>query len=192
MTKVWCQSAVEEEYTEARIVSEQWFGTDFSVFDCKPAPWRSLDMTLELRWGHPPADFFEPGTVFTVSNRLKQALDEFRVQAEYFPLRVLRRGREYTERTFYFCNILIMLECFDLKRGAYTFCKKRGYRDYVDKIKRLAIDEGKAAGHDLFRIAKGGEGIVCVSDRVASRIAEGGFTGVRLVEPQDWQYGCVA
>jgi hypothetical protein len=191
MSKIWCRSAAEEEYTEARIVSEQWFGTDFSVFNCEPAPWRSLDMTLELLWDYPPADFFEAGTVFTVSDRLKHVLDQFDVRAEYFPLRVARRGQEYMERAFYFCNILDLVDCFDLKRGKYTFETKPGFTDHVHQIRRLAIDGAKAAGHDLFRIAKGGEYIVCVTDMLASRIQDGRFTGMRLVKPRDWRFGCV-
>ena len=191
MSKVWCQSGAEEEFTEAEIISEQWFETDFSFTACKPAPWRSLDMTLELRWDYPPADYFEPGTVFTVSDRLKAVLDEFNAPAEYFPLRVLQHGREYTERTFYFCNILELVECLDLKRGEYTFWKKRGFTDHVDKITRFAINERAAAGHDLFRIAKGAEYLVCVSDRVARRVEERRLTGVRFLAPEDWRFGCV-
>lgn len=189
MAKVWCRSGAEEEYTQARILSEQWFESDFSVFDFKPAPWASLDMTLEVYSEHPPADYFEPGTVFTVSDRLKATLDEFEVRAQFFPVRVVYDGRDYTERAFFFCNLLDRVECLDLNRGEYTFWKKPGFTDHVDAIKRLAIDESKAAGHDLFRIAKGAEYIVGVSDRVASRIDQQRHTGVRLVEPSDWSFG---
>jgi hypothetical protein len=188
MTKIWCRLA--EEYTRAQIVSEGWFAYDFSVFDCEPAPERFPDVTLDIRSGYPPADFFEPGTVFTVSDRLRSVLEEFKAKAEFFPVRITYRGREYTERSFYFCNILDCVECLDLARGKYTFWKT-GPTDRVDKIRKLAIDEKKAAGHDLFRIAKGGEYLVCVSEGVASRIAERRLTGVRLIEPKEWRFGCV-
>ena len=187
MTKIWCQSA--NEHTQARIVSEEWFESGFSVFDFKPARGQFSDLTLKITSARLPADFFEPGTMFVVSGRLKSVLEEFNVHAEFFPLRIIYRGREYTERTFYFCNILDCVECLDLARGKYTFWKKPGFTDRVDKIRKLVIDEKKAAGHDLFRIAKGGEYIVCVSDRVASRIAEQQLTGVRLIEPKDWRFG---
>jgi hypothetical protein len=190
MTRVWCQSLDEKEYTEARIASEEWFDYALSIPQGKPAPGRFPDTTLEIRTAPPPADFFQPGTMFTVSDRLKSVLEAFDVQAEFFSLRVLYRGREYTKRSFYFCNILDHVDCLDLAGGKYTFWKKPGFTDRVDKIRKLAIDEGKAAGHDLFRIANGGEYIVCVSDRAASRIVESQFTGVRLIEPQDWRFGC--
>jgi hypothetical protein len=189
MTKVWCQSLEEQSYTEARIAAEEWFAYPFSVFDCSPAPGASPEITLEISTPHPPADFFQPGTLFTVSDRLRAALEEFDVRTEFFPLRVLYGGAEYTERAFYFCNILDCVECLDLARGEYTFETKPGFTHLVHLIRKLAIDERKAAGHDLFRIANGGECTVCVSDRLASRIADGKLTAVRFVEPQDWHYG---
>jgi hypothetical protein len=190
MTKIWCESLDEREYTEARIVSEGWFDYALSLPPGKPAPGPFPDTTLEILSDHPPPDFFQRGTLFTVSDRLKSVLEEFRVPAEYFPLRIVYGTEEYTERTFYFCNIVDCLECFDLARGKYTFWKKPGFTDRVDKIRKLAIDEEKAAGHDLFRIAKGGEYIVCVSDRVASKIVDRHLTGVRFIEPEDWRFGC--
>src|SRR5262249_31160525 len=108
MTKIWCQSA--NEHTQARIVSEEWFESGFSVFDFKPARGQFSDLTLKITSARLPADFFEPGTMFVVSGRLKSVLEEFNVHAEFFPLRIIYRGREYTERTFYFCNILDCVE----------------------------------------------------------------------------------
>src|SRR5688572_27520434 len=106
MTKIWCQSGASGEYTQARIISEEWFESDFcSVFDCKPVTEWFPNTTLEIISEHPPADFFDPGTMFTVSDRLKSLLEEFSVHAEFFPLHVLYEGTEFTERSFYYCNI---------------------------------------------------------------------------------------
>jgi hypothetical protein len=179
----------DEEYTNARIVSEEWFDAGISVFDCMPVRGRFPDTALEITSSHAPSDFFEPGTIFTVSDRLKSLLEEFNVHAEFFPIRVIYEGKEYTERTFYFCNILDCIDGFDLARGDYTFWENPGFIDRVDKIKNLAIDEAKAAGHDLFRLTKGGEYIVCASDRVANRIVERQLTGLRMVKPEDWRFG---
>jgi hypothetical protein len=186
VTKLWSHVVDEEEYTEVRIVSDEWFAAGIGVFDCMPVQGRFPDVTLELRWKSPPADFFQAGTLFTVSDHLKSVLEEFPIRAEFFPVKVVRQGGGYVERAYYFCNILDCVECFDLTRGKYRFWEKPGFTDRVDRIEELVIDEDKAAGHDLFRIAKGGEYIVCVSDRVASTIAERQLTGMRLVNPEDW------
>lgn len=148
-------------------------------------------MTLEVYSEHPPDDYFEPGTVFTVSDPLKRALEKFEVRAEFFPIRVVYEGRDSTDRAFFFCNILDRVDCLDLKRGDYTFWTRPGFTDRVDAIEQLALDECKAAGHDLFRIGTGAEYVVCVSDRVADCIVAERYTGVRLIEPSDWSFGCV-
>ena len=185
MTKIWCATLVEKEYTRAQI-SEEWFDSGIDNCVCKPVEEPFPDVTLEIASKYVPADFFQPGTVFTVSDRLKAVLEEFDVRAEFFPLRILYKGKEFTRRTFYYCHIFDCVDCFDFKRGKYTFETNPGFTHLVSDIHELAIDEKKAAGHDLFRIAKGGEWIKCVSDRVASRIAEERFTGMRLLNPEDW------
>jgi hypothetical protein len=191
MAMVWCRSADEREYTEARIASEAWFQYGHNVFACEPARRPFPGITLELRWRHPPADFFEPGTLFTVSDRLKAVLEGAGARAEFLPVRVTRRGKEVAGRSFYFCNVLDLVDCFDLDRGEYTFETKPGFTDVVRQVRRLVIDEQKAAGHDLFRIARGGECIVCTSDRVAAAITDAKLTGVRMVRPEDWKFGAV-
>jgi len=189
MTKVWCRSAVEEEFTEAQIATDEWFDSDISVFDCTPVSGDFPKVVLELRWSHPPADFFQPGTMFIVSDRLKTALEEFPIRAEFFSVRVVRNGVDVQGGGFYYCNILDCVDCLDYENGEYVFESKSGFTNLVREINRLVIDGEKANGHDLFRIANGGEGIVCTSDRVASRISDGQFTGVRMIRPEDWRFG---
>lgn len=189
MTKVWCRSAVEEEFTEAQIVSDEWFDSDISVFDCTPVSGDFPGVTLELRWSHPPADFFEPGTMFIVSDRLRIALEEFPIRAEFFPVRIVRNGVDVEGGGFHFCNILDCVDCLDYETGDYIFEITPGFTHLVREINRLAVDDDKTIGHDLFRIANGGEGFVCTSDRVASRVSEGRFTGVRMIRPEDWRFG---
>jgi hypothetical protein len=163
--------------------------TYLAVKCCDTMAGRIPKMRLEILSNNPPADYFDVGTLFVASEHLKAVLDEFKVHAEFLPLHIIYDGKEYTERNFYFCNILDCVECLDFTRGKYTFWKKPGFTDEVDKIKNLAIDEKKASGHNLFRIAKGAEYIVCASDRLAGRIEDLKFTGMRFVEPKDWRFG---
>lgn len=90
------------------------------------------------------------------------------------------------DRAFFCCNILDAVECLDFDRGEYTFWQKAGFSDHVDSIKKLAIDEDKVVGYNLFRIAKGAEHIICVSDALANRIENGGFLGIKFVPPEEW------
>ncbi len=109
-------------------------------------------------------------------------LKDFNVNAEFFPLRVTYQGKVYSDRPFFFMNILDLADVFDHVRGEYTYWEDPEYADRVDKIKTLAIDEKKATPYPVFRIAKGGEYIIGVSDEVARRLVSTPFTGSRFRE----------
>jgi hypothetical protein len=191
MTKIWVQSADPNEYTEAlNLDTEALAEVMLQVKPCGSLAGRFPSIRLEILSDHPPSDFFEVGTLFVVSEQLRALLTECRAEAEFFPIRIIYQEHEYSERDFFVCNILDCVECFDLRRGKYTFWTKPGFTDHVKAIKKLAIDGAKAAGHELFRIAKGGEYIASASDRLAARIVESGSTGLRFVNPKDWRFGC--
>ena len=185
MTKIWEQS--EDEYTDARNLDmEKYLEFFLGVKTCESMAGRFPDIRYEILSDSPPHDNFYVGTHFVVSEKLKIAMEEFHVFAEFFPVRIIYNGEEYTERRYFECNILDCVDCFDHTRGKATFSKTRGFTDRIDKIKKLAIDEEKAAGHALFRIAKGAESIECVSDDLAARIEELRLTGMKFVDPDQW------
>lgn len=182
MTMIWCSALDDDEYTNADFDTEKWFASGISWVDCQPVQGTFPDITLEISVPHPPRDYFHAGSMFIVSNRLKSVLEEFEVRAEFFPVRILYEEQEYQKQAYYYCNILDCVDCFDRTRGEYTFWPS----GHVKGINKLAIDEDTAAGHDLFRIANGGEYIVCTSDRVAAAIIEQKCRGVVLKKPEDW------
>ncbi len=187
MTKIWRESSEPDGSTEAQILGlEDHLGIYMAVMGCRSMAGQFPRTSVEILSDHPPTDYFETGGMFVVSEKLKSVLDEFKVNCEYFHLQVVYHESEFTHKNFYFCNILDCIECFDLVRGEYTFWEKPGFRDRVDKIKKLAIDEEKVADHDLFRIAKGGEYFVCASDRLASRITDLHLTGMVFRGVADW------
>jgi hypothetical protein len=191
MSKVWLQSLEAAEYTEAVIVTEMepHLDTYLAVMSCQRLTGRFPETTLEIRSRHLPADYFDVGGMFIVSERVKAVLDEFAVPAEYFLLRIMRRSSRPVGQRFYFCNLLDCVAGLDLARGKYTFWKKPGFADHVQKVRKLAIDEPKVASYPLFRLAKCSPNIVCASDQLADRIRELRLTGMRFVVPEEWRFG---
>ena len=148
---------------------------------------------IEIRPGDELVDYFEIGPLPIVSASLKELLEEFLAKAEFFPVTILRTGKKYTEKSFYFCNILDLVDCLDQERGKYKIITLAHLpRPRVNEINKLAIDEAKADGHSLFRIADGGEDLICVSDELAARVKSGGFSGVTFVTPAKWRFGMYA
>lgn len=187
MTKIWREASDSEQYTEAQILDmENHLDAYMAVMGCQSMKGHFPDTTVKILTDDPPTDYFDSGGMFIVSNRLKSVLEQWKVHCEFFRLHILYRGKDYKEHDFYYCNLLDCVECLDLTHGEYTYWDNPEFADHVDKIKKLAIDEKKAAAYALFRIAKGGEHIVCVNDGLATRIEELHLTGVRFVSPEDW------
>ena len=144
-------------------------------------------IVLEVITKHLPNDFFRVGSIDVVSDKLRKVMEATGLQAEFLPVFVLYKGKKCSRRSFFFCHILAQVDCFDHQKGQCTYHKAPGFEDHVDEIQKLVIDEGKAAGHHLFRMSKGAEYVVCVSDELAARISESGTSGMRFVEPEKWK-----
>ena len=189
MTKIWREAWDSEVYTRALLhETGNPPGAYMDVNSCKPMKGRFPKTQLQILSEHPPTDFFVVGGMFIISKALKIVLEEFTVHAEFFPLLIEYQDKQYTERRFYFCNILDEVEAFDFEKGDYTFWESEGFTDHIHKIRKLVINEQAASAYHLFRMAKCSPDIVCVSDRLAERITESGFTGMKFVAPEEWSF----
>jgi hypothetical protein len=190
MTKIWMSTLSDIEYTEAQILNlDEFIKLGIKLMSGEPLSDRFPRTTVEIQSDHPPADYFNTGGMFVVSDRLKAVLEECDAKAEYFELEILFQGKPYTERRYYFANILDKVDCFDREKGKYQLDDAEGFKDYICKIYELRIDENRASGHALFRLAKCWDDIICVSDRLAYKITAMRLTGMNFVPPAEWK-GC--
>lgn len=131
-------------------------------------------------------DSFMCGSALVVSGKLKMLLEEFGTNVQYIAFEIFSTNTQLSGKTFFYSNILDVVECLDLERGDYSFWKKEGFTDHVDGINRLVINEKKAEGNHFFRIAKGAEYIICVSEELARTILTARMQGMKFVEPNNW------
>jgi hypothetical protein len=185
LVKIWKQDArCEEFYTSAQMINMK------EVAPLKVMRGISLKgifpkVSLVLQYEFPPADFFDSGSLyFIVSEPLKELLEKHaNAQIEYYELELRQRGKIYTDKRFYFANIMSQVDCFDRQNGQYT---PQG--ELINKITKLAIDETKIGASNLFRVEKAMYMIVAVTEFLAAKILAEGFTGVRFLEPSEWKY----
>jgi hypothetical protein len=189
MAKIWTKSDSDDEYTDALIVNiDDIRDRGIAFMTGKPLDAVFPDTTVEIQTDHPPDDFFEAGIGMpVVSDGVRSVLEEFKANAEFFPLHIRFEGKDYIDRAFYFMNVTALADVIDHQNGEFTFWEKAGFTDHVDKIMKLAIDEHKASPYPLFRIAKGGEYLIGVNDALADRLSAAPFTGMRFVNPNDWK-----
>ncbi|WP_254510900.1 imm11 family protein [Anatilimnocola floriformis] len=185
MTKLWSLST--DATLVGYMIAEDWaFIFDESV---RLSKWvvdrRSRAGRVEIRSRRLPPDWFCPSGMFVVSQRLKTLLEEWKVLAEFIEIQLVNsKKRPITSDGFFLCNILDAVDCFDFTRGKSTLYDSPVKR--IDRLKKLVIDEKKAASHNLFRLATGVEALAFASDGLADAIIQRGMTGMRFIRPEDW------
>lgn len=125
--------------------------------------------------------------LFLGSSRLCNLLREFNVNAEYFEVTVLHKGKSIEDVRFFNVNPLEEVDCIDRNTSSFEMETAAGYTDIISRINHLEIDETRATGHHFFLVAKCLARIVCVSDVLAKRIALEKITGVQVVPVSQWR-----
>lgn len=187
MIRIWETATSDEEYTHARILNLR----DFRDQDRRPLYDQSLEgrfpqTTVEIESAYPPSDYFNTGGFFMVSAALKSHFEGLGVDSEFFPVRIIYEGKPYTERAFFFANIRDEVECLDEVQGEYDYWQKRQWSRHVERIRRLVIDESKAAGHHLFYVARLSGPVFCASEELQRSIRNGRFTGIDFIDPSNY------
>jgi hypothetical protein len=162
--RIWETATSDEEYTHAAILNL----LDFREQDRRPLYRQSLagrfpQTTVEIESAYPPSDYFNTGGFFMVSGALKSQLEGFGVDSEFFPVSIVYEGEPYTARPFFFANVRDEVECLDEVQGEYEYWQKPQWSRHVEKIRRLVLDEAKAAGHHLFFVARLSGPVFCAS-----------------------------
>lgn len=188
MTRIWCSTQIDEQITQAENLSIQdHYDRNIGYMTGRPVARDFPPTTIAVHSDHPPDDYFMVGAGMPIiSERIKSVLDHFQVNAEFIPVRIVFENAEFREKQYWFMNVLEMLDVLDRNRGQYTYWSDPQFVTHVDKIKKLAIDEEKAADRALFRIAKGAEYIIAVNDALAESLSSHGITGLHFVKPEAW------
>lgn len=142
------------------------------------------ELTVLIKSRSPaPADFFQCGAMRVVSEDLKEFLTAWPVTgAEFFPVRIIQNG-ETSARNFFCFHLTEEVDCVDLERTKYTPYEGA---EYLRTFERLVLDESKAEGHALFRLARFYRTVICAEEALAGAIRKARFTGIKFYDPQDW------
>lgn len=117
---------------------------------------------------------------FLVSEKLKNIMEGFKTEVQYLPVRVKERNGTGSY-VYYIANILKMVDGLCLERSDYfiTTTQKLGP---VYTIIKCALYADRLRGLDVFKLAKGHEIPVFVSQVFKDRVEDEGITGLSLRE----------
>ena len=144
------------------------------------------DLKIRITPGSPaPPDYFHCGPMRIVSEDLMGLLKAWPVtEAEFFPVQIFQKN-EPLDRNYFCFHVVAEVDCLDLERSEYTTYEGTVF---VRSVKRLVLDESKAVGHPLFRLARFYLTVTCVQESLADVIRQARKTGLKFVNPQDWQW----
>src|SRR5262249_12588141 len=138
MILLWRPDTNPGGWTDAQATNYLELGElGLDLYACQPVPPSLPALTIYIK-SRKPADFFWAGLVRIVSAELREVLESFPVKAEFLPVNASHAGRRYTKKTFYFVNILDVVECFDFERSRYKQTRKG-----VHEIEEAVLDESK-------------------------------------------------
>jgi hypothetical protein len=178
MTRIWRSDVSSERtYTRATLLNVGAFAgvgilTEESLIDRFPGARIRIDSD------GPPVDFFSCGPLFIVSNRIVAVIEKFPARYELFPVNVEYRGHPYSEENYFFLHIRDEVDCLD--KSASIYIEKAGY---LGDFRKLAIDESKIRGNNLFRLARAYQTIVLTSDGLAESAEAAGIVGASFIAP---------
>lgn len=183
MFKVWRRDALSEEFfTEAQYED---IGLVRHVKFTRPESLRGQfpeGLRLIVESTYPPADYFKCGSMDVASEGLMRELESHPgVKAEFFPIEVVTGARARVGAQYYCMHVLDRADCFDFERSKFSVDED----GFIERIDRLVLDESRALGHELFRIANVDFVILCTSEQLAQRVGAGGFTGVKFFDPSE-------
>lgn len=180
---VWkADSDNERAYTRAQIVNVKAL-SGVKLVSGKSLIGQLPGIELEIISDYEPADYFSAGPLFIVSDRLRTVFEAVNAAVEYHPVTLLNQPGLRNGPEYFFANLLEKVDCFDFEKSVYSLDGP-----FIDKIEKLAIDESKAVGKELFRLANSYDDITLVSQDLADSVTSAGLTGAKFVAPGDWEW----
>lgn len=181
--KVWKRDAHSEEFfTHAR---HEDIGQVRSIKFTLPESLRGQfpeGLRLIVKSPYPPADYFKCGGMNVVSGGLMRELEAHpSLKVEFFPVEVVTEAGGHVGTRYYCMHVMDRADCFDFERSKFSVDED----GFIEDMDKLALDESKAVGHELFRVANIDHVILCASEALARRIIAGGFTGVKFSDPSE-------
>jgi hypothetical protein len=180
--KIWCQDFRDRIYTDAIMRDATRFRGIAFMFGRSLTDRFPTDATIEIRSERAPTDFFMAGPFPVVSSRLKGILEEFAVQGEFMPVRLVRRKGDPVIGNWYCFNAVQVCACFDRTRSRFE-----AEQDYATNIERLAINDSACKSAPLVLAEKTIPHLLVVRDDLANAITSAGCSGVFFETPDVWR-----
>ncbi len=171
--------AVIDEYPEVEGIDTWLLGTPFTVEVPEP-----LEFILDDSFPGRLPDFFSSGMPPLMSDRLLEALREIGVDNLDTYRAVLKNlNGEVVSESYKAVNVIGVVSVADVGRSQAA--PGQSVRMIDTSFDSLAIDEEKAAGHLLFRLAEAVTAVV-IHEKVKEHLEARGLGALGFIRPEEW------
>lgn len=115
---------------------------------------------------------------FLVSEKLKSILDEVNTTIQYLSVQIVEKDSGEELKGYHIANILTVVNALCLRRCTKGFGFGRLFRDII----KYAIYEKKVGDADVFKLGKGEELPIFVSEKFKNCFEEHKLTGIDFLE----------
>jgi hypothetical protein len=129
-----------------------------------------------------PNDFFVAGPMPIISEQTKQVLMQFSANVEYLHVDLSMHDGSKPKKSYYYPNILDVIDCLDWKASRYTKESK-----YATKIRSIVLHENNSNESPIFLIERTIPYLICVQKEVGNALVEAGCKGIVFVSDSDWK-----
>ncbi len=131
----------------------------------------------------PPGDYLICGGHNIISARLRDLLEEQKVEAEYYPVEVKAKHFE-TDQEYFYLRVIPYISCIDRENSEFTeFTEDMG--GGIDELNKLVINESVIPPNTpLLRMYE--LPIILVQDRLKMAIENRDISCVHFISPEDY------
>lgn len=133
-----------------------------------------------------PADMIMYGLQCVVSERLRDVLDQFKVQARYFPTEVTWKKAPYTDAKFFLMKLHDNLDALDTAKSDYDVWDRGGTILPYIHMRRVVLRDDVVEGYHFFSLAKCLDQILIASEELVNAVKAAGLTGMTILTLEKW------
>ncbi len=165
-------TCIESIWQEGRILSSSEYNFSNLEFKCETLPNGKMTDFSTTDLGAP-----------IVSERLKNLLDNMKIQLQYFPVSIIEKEGAQPSSGYYAINIVGLVNCIDFDSSDLEIEEEDGeIVDIIDVGTVVLKDQNFGEIYRLFLF----ERVIVIEGYFAQSLQEIGISGMKLIEPEKW------
>jgi hypothetical protein len=129
----------------------------------------------------PIPDYLECGMAYIVSEKFRDLLNKFDVNAEFFPIQIYLIKQNIFLENYYYFHLMAEENCFDFKESDYETDDDGS----IESIDTLRLTFKSQPMNDIFFVGEISFRIICMTEKLGHALEQNNITGIKLTDPEE-------